>query len=53
MMSQYYSTSILGEVQARGLSPWLARLDRTSLERERLHQNGIEQSLVMLMDIRK
>ncbi len=32
-----YSTSILGEVQARGLSPLFARLDSTSLERERLY----------------
>ncbi len=32
-----YSTSILGEVQTRGLSPLFKRLDSTSLERERLY----------------
>ncbi len=34
--SQQYSTSILSEVQTGGLRPLFARLDRTSLERERL-----------------
>ncbi len=37
----YYSTSILGEVQARGLSPLPTRLDSTSLEREWLYQLAV------------
>ncbi len=35
-MVSHDNTGMLGEVQARGLSPLLTRLDRTSLERERL-----------------
>ncbi len=41
------STAILGEVQARGLSPLFARLDSTSLERKQLYDPQLKSDRIL------